>query len=105
MTLAILYYCRYEVNSPLASEKGIATTCNPAYEMTKLREENGGEYEEVGRSPEAPVSGEGVEVMYEMPSAPPPLPVIPLTETTPTGGNVAVASEEDDVYESIPGDQ
>ena len=76
--------------------------------MTKLREEIGGEYEEVGRSPEAPVSGGGVEVMYEVPSAPPshqPLPVIPLTVTTPTGGNVAVASEEDDVYESIPGDQ
>ena len=35
------------------------------------------EYEEVVRSPEAPVSGGGVEVMYEMPSAPPshqPLP-------------------------------
>ena len=47
--------------------------------MTKLGEGNGGEYEEVVRSPEAPVSGGGVEVMYEMPSAPPshqPLPAI-----------------------------
>ena len=55
-------------------------------------------YEEVVRSPEAPVSGGGVEVMYEMPSAPPshqPLPAIPLTETTPTGGDVGVAREED----------
>ena len=52
--------------------------------MTKLGEGNGREYEEVVRSPEAPVSGGGVEVMYEMPSAPPshqPLPAIPLTET------------------------
>ena len=55
-------------------------------------------YEEVVRSPEVPVSGGGVEVMYEMPSALPshqPLPAIPLTETTPTGGDVGVAREED----------
>ena len=104
-----IQYCRYEVNSPLASENCIATTTNAAYEMTKLGEEAGGEYEEVVRSPEAPVSGGGVEVMYEMPSAPPshqPLPAIPLTETTPTGGDVGVAREEDDiVYDTIPGDQ
>ena len=65
--------------------------------MTKLGEGNGREYEEVVRSPEAPVSGGGVEVMYEMPSAPPshqPLPAIPLTETTPTEGDVGVAREE-----------
>ena len=34
--------------------------------------------------------------MYEMPSAPPshqPLPAIPLTETTPTGGDVGVVRE------------
>ena len=77
--------------------------------MTKLGEGNGREYEEVVRSPEAPVSGGGGEVMYEMPSAPPshqPLPAIPLTETTPTGGDVGVAREEDDdVYDTIPGDQ
>ena len=74
--------------------------------MTKLREGNGGEYEEVVRSP---VSGGGVEVMYEMPFAPPshqPLPAIPLTETTPTGGDVGVVREkDDDVYDTIPGDQ
>ena len=101
---------RYEVNSPLASEKGIATTSNAAYEMTKLGEgKEAGEYEEVVRSPEAPVSGGGGEVMYEMPSAPPshqPLPAIPLTETTPTGGAVGVARGEDaGVYDTIPGDQ
>ena len=77
--------------------------------MTKLGEKDGREYEEVVRSPEAPVSGGGVEVMYEMPSAPPshqPLPAIPLTGTTPTGRDVGVAREEnDDVYETIPGDQ
>ena len=67
-----------------------------AYKMTKLGEGNGEEYEEVVRSPEAPVSGGGVEVMYEMPSAPPShqrLPAIPLTETTPTGGDVCVCGQ------------
>ena len=51
--------------------------------MTKLGEEQSGhEYEVIGRSPGPPVmSGGGVEVLYEMPSAPPshqPLPAIPL---------------------------
>ena len=68
--------------------------------MTKLGER---EYEEVVRSPEAPVSGGGVEVMYEMPSAP---PSHQPTETTPTYENVGIAKEgEDYVYDSIPGDK
>ena len=64
--------------------------------MTKLGEGNGGEYEEVVRSPEAPVSG--------VPSASPSHKPLPITETTPTGGGVGVA-EEGYVYDNIPGDQ
>ena len=76
--------------------------------MTKLGEKDGGEYEEVVRSPEAPISGGGVEVMNEMPSAPTSHqnpPAMPLTENTPTGGDGGVASEEDGVYDTIPGNQ
>ena len=48
--------------------------------------------------PEPPVSGGGVEVMFEMLSATPshqPLTAIPLTETTHTCGDRATAREED----------
>ena len=70
--------------------------------MTKLGER---EYEEVVRSPEAPVSGGGVEVMYEMPSALPSHQPLSGNETTPTYGNVGIAKGgEDYVYDSIPGD-
>ena len=107
----IIQYCSYEVNSPLGTEKGsaIVTTSNTAYEMTKLGEAEVGEYEVMDIIPEASASGGGVEVMYEMPSAPPshpPLPAIPLTETTPTSGDVGLTKDEDDgVYDSIPADE
>ena len=77
--------------------------------MTKLGEEQSGhEYEVIDRSPGPPVmSGGGVEVLYEMPSAPPshqPLPATPLIETTPTGGDVGVAEEKNVcMCENIPG--
>ena len=64
--------------------------------MRKLGEKDGREYEEVGKSPEAPVSG--------VPSAPPSHKPLPITETTPTGGGGGVA-EEGYVYDNIPGDQ
>ena len=89
--------CRSGVDTAISGST-IATTSNTAYEMTKLGEEQSGhEYEVVDRSPGPPVmSGGGVEALYEMPSTPPshqPLPAIPLTETTPTGGYVGVAEE------------
>ena len=93
--------CRSGVDTVVNSNKEstIVTTSNTAYEMTKLGEEQSGhEYEVIDRSPGPPaMSGGGVEVLYEMPSAPPshqPLPAIPLIKTTPTGGDVGVAEEE-----------
>ena len=93
--------CRSGVDTAISGKKEstITTTSNTAYEMTKLGEEQSGhEYEVVDRSPGPPVmSGGGVEVLYEMPSAPPshqPLPAIPLTETTPTGGDVGMVERK-----------
>ena len=87
--------CRSGVDTAVSGkrESTIATTSNTAYEMTKFGEEQSGhEYEVVDRSPGPPVmSGGGVEGLYEMPSAPPSHQ--PLTETTPTGGDVGVAEE------------
>ena len=93
--------CRSGVDTAVSGkrESTIVTTSNTAYEMTKFGEEQSGhEYEVVDRSPGPLVmSGGGVEVLYEMASAPPshqPLPAIPLIKTTPTGGDVGVAKEE-----------
>ena len=87
--------CRSGVDTAISGST-IVTTSNTAYERTKLGEEQSGhEYEVVDRS--LVMSGGGVEVLYEMPSAPPshqPLPAIPLTETTPTGGDVGVVERE-----------
>ena len=96
--------CRSGVDTAISG----STTSNTAYEMTKLGEEQSGhEYEVIGRSPGPPVmSGGGVEVLYEMPSAPPsqqPLPAIPLIKTTPTGGDVGVAEENACMCDKISG--
>ena len=83
----------------------LPTTTNPAYEMMKQGGGGGGgdgaqgshEYELVGVSPGT------------MPSPPShqPLPTIPLSGAPPTGVGVGVAkeSEEEGVYDNIPGDQ
>ena len=67
--------CRSGVDTAVSSQNKstIVTTSNTAYEMTKLGEEQGGhEYEVIGRSPGPQVmSGGDVEVLYEIPSAPP----------------------------------
>ena len=91
----------------------LTTTTNPAYEM--MKQGGGGvggggggggggdgaqgchEYELVGVSPGATPSPPSCQ----------PLPTIPLSVAPPTGAGVGVAkeSEEEVVYDNIPGDQ